>query len=55
MAARPGLVVSERSVGSQSGLVLSRDGQTTAAMTVDFTGRLISVVWIKLHPVLSSP
>ncbi|MFB2600178.1 hypothetical protein ACEXQE_20505 [Herbiconiux sp. P17] len=50
MAARPGLVVAERTVGSQAGLVLSRAGETTAAMTIDFTGRLISVVWIKLQP-----
>ncbi|WP_092551271.1 hypothetical protein [Herbiconiux ginsengi] len=49
MAPRAGVVVAERPVGSQAGLVLSRDGQPTASVTVDFTGRLVSVVWIKLH------
>ncbi|GGE91153.1 hypothetical protein [Mycetocola zhadangensis] len=39
----------ERSVNGQAGLVLSQDGQTTAAVTVDFSGRLVSVVWVKLN------
>ena len=49
MAPRPGVTVSERPVGSQAGLVLTRGGAPTASVTVDFTGRLVSVVWIKLH------
>jgi RNA polymerase sigma-70 factor (ECF subfamily) len=49
MAPRPGVIVAERPVGSQAGLVLSRGGEPTASVTVDFTGRLVSVVWIKLH------
>ncbi|KQP01895.1 hypothetical protein [Leifsonia sp. Leaf264] len=50
MRSRDGLVIVERSVNGQAGLVLSRDGTATAAMTVDFAGELISMVWIRLHP-----
>lgn len=50
MEAQPGLVIAERSVNGQAGLMLSRDGETTATVTVDFAGPLISLVWIRLHP-----
>ena len=50
MAAKPGLVIDERSVNAQAGLMLSRGGETIAAMTVDFTRGLISMVWIRLRP-----
>ena len=51
MAAKPELVIDERSVNAQAGLMLSRRGETIAAMTVDFTRGLISMVWIRLRPV----
>jgi hypothetical protein len=51
MAAKPELVIDERSVNAQAGLMLSRGGETIAAMTVDFTRGLISMVWIRLRPV----
>lgn len=50
MAAKPDLVIEERAVNAQAGLMLNRGDETIAAMTVDFTGRLISVVWIRLRP-----
>jgi RNA polymerase sigma-70 factor (ECF subfamily) len=51
MAAKPDLVIDERSVNAQAGLMLSRSGEPIAAMTVDFTRGLISMVWIRLRPV----
>ena len=45
--AQPGIVVTERSVNGQAGLLLRRDGNTTA-VTVDFAGPLIAAVWIRL-------
>ncbi|WP_448002524.1 hypothetical protein [Agromyces bauzanensis] len=50
MAAKPGLVIDERSVNAQAGLILNRDDEPIAAMTVDFTRGLISMVWIRLRP-----
>ena len=50
MGNHDGLDVVERSVNGQAGLVLSRNGTATAAVTVDFTGQRISMVWIRLHP-----
>ena len=47
---KPGRAIAERSVNGQAGLVISDDDTATATMTVDFTGRLISVVWIRLRP-----
>jgi RNA polymerase sigma-70 factor (ECF subfamily) len=49
MAARPGLVIDERSINGQAGLMLNGD-DAAAAINIDFTGRLISVVWILLRP-----
>lgn len=50
MARKPDLDIEERPVNGQAGLMLSQGGKTTAAMTVDFTGPLISVIWVRLHP-----
>ncbi|MFF1573120.1 hypothetical protein ACFVWR_10245 [Leifsonia sp. NPDC058292] len=50
MTARPGLAIVERSVNSQAGLMLSHDDRVTASMTTDFTGGLISLIWVRLHP-----
>lgn len=50
MAAEPDVVIEERAVNAQAGLTLNRGNRTIAAMTVDFTGGLISVVWIRLRP-----
>lgn len=51
LAPKPGLVIDERSVNAQAGLMLTQSGRTLAAMTVDVTRGFISVVWIRLHPV----
>jgi len=48
LAVQPGLTVVERAVNGQAGLVLRRGGRQTAAVTVDFSGRLIGSVWIRL-------
>ncbi len=50
MAAKPGLVIDERSVNAQAGLILNRHDEPIAAMTIDFTRGLISMVWIRLRP-----
>ena len=50
MSGKPGLVISERSVNGQAGLMLFRGGEAIATITVDFTGRIISTVWIRLNP-----
>ncbi|KQX07683.1 hypothetical protein ASC59_08100 [Leifsonia sp. Root1293] len=50
MGSQEGLVIVERSVNGQAGLMLSRDGNATAAVSVDFAGELVSMVWIRLHP-----
>ena len=50
LAEKPGRAITERSVNGQAGLVVSHDDTATATMTVDFTGQLISVVWIRLRP-----
>jgi RNA polymerase sigma-70 factor (ECF subfamily) len=50
LAEQSGTVAVERSVNGQAGIVVSRNEQASAAITVDFTGHLISVVWIRLHP-----
>jgi len=51
LSARGGQDVAERPVNDRPGLVVSRDGRPTAAIAVDLTGHLISVVWVRLHPV----
>ncbi|WP_232499254.1 hypothetical protein [Agromyces humatus] len=51
MAEKPGLVIDERPVNAQAGLMLNRGDETIAAMTIDFTHGLISLVWIRLRPV----
>jgi RNA polymerase sigma-70 factor (ECF subfamily) len=52
MGKRAGLKVTPRSVNGQAGLLLTRDGEAAALITVDFNGPLVSVVWIRLHPEL---
>jgi RNA polymerase sigma-70 factor (ECF subfamily) len=42
--------VEERSVNSQAGLMMLRSGRPIASVAVDFTGHLVSVVWVKLRP-----
>ncbi|SEC12892.1 RNA polymerase sigma-70 factor, ECF subfamily [Paramicrobacterium humi] len=49
MAPRPGLVIEERSVNGQAGLMLNHGDEASAAITIDFTGHLISAVWIRLR------
>lgn len=50
MAGRQGLSIDERAVNGQAGLTLNRDDEEFATITIDFTARLIGVVWIRLHP-----
>lgn len=50
LSAQRGQVVDERPVNGYAGLVLSRNDERTAAVTVDFAGRLIRSVWIRLSP-----
>lgn len=50
MAGRPGLSIDERAVNGQAGLTLNHNDQEFATITIDFTARLIGVVWIRLHP-----
>jgi len=50
MAGRPGLSIDERAVNGQAGLTLNHSGEEFATITIDFTARLIGVVWIRLHP-----
>ena len=49
-AVKPGIQLVERPVNGQAGLILTRDGELSATVTVDFTGRLVSMVWIRLQP-----
>lgn len=49
LAGRPGITVEERSVNGQAGLVLRHGDRQMAAVTVDFVGRLIGSVWIRLQ------
>lgn len=50
LADQAGLVIAERSVNSQPGLMLRRGVEDIANICIDFTGTRISVVWIRLHP-----
>ena len=50
LGAHTGQVVRERPVNGYAGLVLSRNDRHTAAVTVDFAGRLIRSVWIRVSP-----
>jgi RNA polymerase sigma-70 factor (ECF subfamily) len=50
LSAREGLEVAERPVNDRPGLVVSRGGRPTAAIAVDLTDRLVSVVWVRLDP-----
>jgi len=50
MSAKAGVVVEERPVNGQAGLMLSRGRRTVAAVTVDFVGPLVSLVWVRLQP-----
>lgn len=50
LAPRPGVLVAERSVNGQAGLVMSLEDEVVAMIIVDFTGRLVSLVWVKLRP-----
>lgn len=49
--AAPQVVAEEGAVNSQAGLLLTRAGLPLANIAVDFTGALISLVWVRLHPV----
>jgi RNA polymerase sigma-70 factor (ECF subfamily) len=44
------VVITERPVNDQPGLVLERDRERVAVMTIDFIAGLMAVVWIRLQP-----
>jgi hypothetical protein len=48
LASRPGLTIAEREVDGQAGLVIRGGGAEPIAVTVDFTGRAIAALWIRL-------
>lgn len=50
LAAGPGVVVQERAVNSRPGLLVVDSGTPVAALAVDFTGALVSLVWVRMHP-----
>jgi hypothetical protein len=50
LGAHAGLRIDIRSVAGQAGLMLADRGHAAAAIAVDFTGRRITMVWIRLHP-----
>jgi|GEM_PF-1057506 len=50
MSARRGRRVVGRSVNGQAGLLVSDAGVPSALMSIDFTGALVSVVWIRVCP-----
>ncbi|MFC7787700.1 hypothetical protein ACU045_01850 [Microbacterium sp. MAHUQ-60] len=45
-----GVQVAERTVNGQAGLAMTRGDELTALITVDFTGRLVSLVWVRMRP-----
>lgn len=50
LAAGPGVVVQERAVNSRPGLLVTRSGTPVAALAVDVTGALVTLVWVRLNP-----
>jgi hypothetical protein len=50
MASRPGTSIMSRSVNGQAGLLVTTGDQASAMLTIDFTGRLVSMVWVALRP-----
>jgi hypothetical protein len=52
MGARPDRSLDVRSVNGQAGLLLTDRGRTAAAIAVDFTGGRITMVWIRLRPLV---
>jgi hypothetical protein len=50
LRAHDGLRIDIRSVNGQAGLMLTDRGHAAAAIAVDFTGKRITMVWIRLHP-----
>ncbi|MGN6127971.1 MAG: hypothetical protein ACTHON_15525 [Humibacter sp.] len=50
LATEPDVVVEEDAVNAQAGLMLRRSGRAIAAITIDFSGHLVSVVWVRLYP-----
>ena len=52
MFAEPTLETSERTINAQAGLMLSHGDEAVAFITVDFIGRRISMLWVRLRPTL---
>lgn len=50
LRARPALTITERAVNGQAGLMLSRGGELIALITIDFTSKLITMIWVRLRP-----
>lgn len=45
-----GVDVAERSINGQAGLVMTSGDELTALITVDFTGSLVSLIWVRMRP-----
>jgi hypothetical protein len=50
MTTPQGVIAEERSVNGQAGIVITSGERASAVLTVDFTGRLVSLIWVRLHP-----
>jgi hypothetical protein len=50
MGRAAGRSISECSVNGQAGLVMTENRRATAMLTIDFTGRVVSLVWVRLRP-----
>jgi hypothetical protein len=50
MTTPQGVVAEERSVNGQAGIVVSSGEHPSAMLTLDFTGRLVSLIWVRLDP-----
>lgn len=46
----PGSALAEGTINGQAGLTLSQNGAVAAAMIIDFTGGLVSGIWVRLRP-----
>jgi hypothetical protein len=50
MTTPQGVIAEERSVNGQAGIVVSSGERASAILTLDFTGRLVSLIWVRLDP-----
>jgi hypothetical protein len=50
MGGRTGVSIDIRSINGQAGFMVRDRGRAAAAVAVDFTGRRVTLVWIRLRP-----